>query len=667
MSRVRPSRLPASAIAVAVLMTATGCRPHGREALQRGDQLLEARKPAEAIPLLEVAATDLPGDAQAWNFLGLAYHAAGRRPDALKAYLMALRQDRNLFEAHFNLGSLYFEDGNWAEAERSLRVFLGVEANRNRADAWNLLGQCEAQLRKPEDAERSFTTALKLEPGRADLWTQVGLVQASRRRLPSARQSFQTALKLEASYAPARLNLAVISQQLGDKLGALQGYRTYLELAPNAPNAGDVRAVVRQLEGGLPRAVAPTNMVATGSILAPVPQAVTNAPARTGTMLRPVLSSPRTTSSTPAPTPLTAPLAQRPSMETPAPRPAAGVPVTNLPAPTAKPVVEAKPEIVPVNEAPRLQAARDGVPAVPPTAPALGTPPPIPGTNRTTASPPIETPALVIPDSRPATVTGAAADKESADPSKKPGFWGKVNPVRWGNPVKWFKSDGKPEKALTPLAASPRPEPVRTTNSVAVRAPAPVGIRSNPPVAVPTVATPPPSPAPVVPRYTPRGPGSLAAGDRSAAEVQFTAGLAAYDRKDLAGAVALYQRTTEIDPTFFPARHNLGWAALELGDLPRALLAGETAVQLDPESAPARRLFATALQRANYPADAALQLERLIALEPNDAAGHFTLAGVYARQLGQIAKARVQYLRTLELNPKHPQETAIRVWLANHP
>jgi Flp pilus assembly protein TadD len=71
--------------------------------------------------------------------------------------------------------------------------------------------------------------------------------------------------------------------------------------------------------------------------------------------------------------------------------------------------------------------------------------------------------------------------------------------------------------------------------------------------------------------------------------------------------------------------------------------------------------------RANYPADAALHLERLIALEPNDVAAHFTLAGIYARQLAQPAKARVQYLRTLELNPKHPQEAAIRVWLANHP
>ena len=155
--------------ALVVLVFAAGCQPHGLEALQRGDQLLEARKPAEAIPLLEVAATDLPGDARAWNFLGLAYHAVGRRPDALKAYLMALRQDRNLFDAHFNLGGLYFEDGNWVEAERSLRVFLAVESNRNRAVAWNLLGQCEWQLHKWDDAERSLSTAARLDPNSADI------------------------------------------------------------------------------------------------------------------------------------------------------------------------------------------------------------------------------------------------------------------------------------------------------------------------------------------------------------------------------------------------------------------------------------------------------------------------------------------------------------------
>lgn len=655
MSRVRLSRLPASAIALAVLVTASGCRPHGREALQRGDQLLEARKPAEAIPLLEVAATDLPGDAQAWNFLGLAYHAVGRRPDALKAYLMALRQDRNLFEAHFNLGSLYFEDGNWAEAERSLRVFLGVEANRNRADAWNLLGQCEAQLRKPEDAERSFTTALKLDSNRADLWTQLGLVQVSRRRQPAARQSFQTAVKVDPSYAPARLNLAVISQQLGDKTAALQGYRTYLDLAPTAANAGDVRAMVRQLEGGLPRPVAATNAIVTAPIPAPIPPTTTNSLARAAGLSRPVPVPPRTAAT---PANATSPLAQRPAIETPAPRSvAASDPVTNLPPPSAKPAVEVKPEVVPVVEGPQLQAARDGVRVASFAVPGLVVPPPAPATNRAVPPPSVETTPA------PTESKSSIVDTGSVDPSKKPGFWGKVNPVRWGNPVRWFKADGKTEKAPTPLATAPRPELVRPTNAVAVRAPAPVVIRSNPPVAVAVVTAPPP----VVPRYTPRGPASLLPGDRTAAEAQFSAALAAYDRKEMSSAVALYQRATELDPTFFPARHNLGWAALELGDLSRALLAGEAAVQLDPGSAAAQRLFAVALQRANYPADAAQHLEALIALEPKDAAAHFTLAGVYARQLGQVAKARVQYLRTLELSPKHPQETAIRVWLANHP
>ena len=658
MSRVRLSRLPASAIALAVLVTASGCRPHGREALQRGDQLLEARKPAEAIPLLEVAATDLPGEAQVWNFLGLAYHATGRRPDALKAYLMALRQDRNFFEAHFNLGSLYFEDRNWAEAERSLRVFLGVESNRNRADAWNLLGQCEAQLRKPEDAERSFTTALRLDSNRADLWTQLGMVQVSRRRLPAARQSFQTAVKVDPSYAPARLNLAVISQQLGDKTAALQGYRTYLALAPTAANAGDVRAMVRQLEGGLPRPVAATNAIVTAPIPAPAPPTTTNSLARAAGLSRPVPVPPRA-----AVTPANAasPLAQRPAIEPPAPRPAvASVPVTNLPQPNAKPTVEVKPEIVSVVEGPQLQSARDGVRAVSLPAPAprlVVVPPPAPATNRAVPPPMVETPPA------PTESKSTIVDRGSVDPSKKPGFWGKVNPVRWGNPVKWFKADGKTEKAPTPLTPTPHPEPVRPTNAVVIRASAPVVIRSNPPLAVAVVTAPPP----VVPRYTPRGPASLLPGDRTAAEAQFSAALAAYDRTELSSAVALYQRATELDPTFFPARHNLGWAALELGDLSRALLAGEATVQLDPGSAAAQRLFAVALLRASYPADAAQHLEALIALEPKDAAAHFTLAGVYARQLGQVAKARVQYLRTLELSPKHPQETAIRVWLANHP
>ncbi|HAB18573.1 MAG TPA: hypothetical protein DCE44_19300 [Verrucomicrobiales bacterium] len=49
----------------ALLLLLAGCAPRGAEALRRGDEALSANQPAEAVPLLERAVTDLPTDALA--------------------------------------------------------------------------------------------------------------------------------------------------------------------------------------------------------------------------------------------------------------------------------------------------------------------------------------------------------------------------------------------------------------------------------------------------------------------------------------------------------------------------------------------------------------------------------------------------------------------------
>jgi hypothetical protein len=46
---------------------------------------------------------------------------------------------------------------------------------------------------------------------------------------------------------------------------------------------------------------------------------------------------------------------------------------------------------------------------------------------------------------------------------------------------------------------------------------------------------------------------------------------------------------------------------------------------------------------------------------------HFALANLYSQQLGQPGKARAHYLRLLELDPQHPQATAVRYWLEANP
>src|SRR6266542_3624448 len=143
---------PCSAFILTVLglVLLSGCADPGPRALLQGERLLRGGQSARAIQKLELATRLLPRDARAWNHLGLAYHGAGRREDAVKAYQQALALDRNLAAAHYNLGCLYLEQNNAPAAVAALtsltpriKVFarrsssIRVRPKRGTAWAWS--------------------------------------------------------------------------------------------------------------------------------------------------------------------------------------------------------------------------------------------------------------------------------------------------------------------------------------------------------------------------------------------------------------------------------------------------------------------------------------------------------------------------------------------------
>src|SRR5262245_3491902 len=92
-----------------LLLTATfvvllaACKPPGPKALLDGQRLLEKGRYAEAVERLEVATDLLRTNANAWNYLGIAYHQAGQWTNAIRAYHRALAVSPDLMEARLNL------------------------------------------------------------------------------------------------------------------------------------------------------------------------------------------------------------------------------------------------------------------------------------------------------------------------------------------------------------------------------------------------------------------------------------------------------------------------------------------------------------------------------------------------------------------------------------
>jgi tetratricopeptide (TPR) repeat protein len=147
----------------------------------------------------------------------------------------------------------------------------------------------------------------------------------------------------------------------------------------------------------------------------------------------------------------------------------------------------------------------------------------------------------------------------------------------------------------------------------------------------------------------------------------FAQGVRAQQAHRLTEAMRAYRAATLQDPSLFEAHYNLGLVATEAGNLSLALASYENALAIQPRSLDARYNFALVLKEANCLTDAVNELEKVLASYPNETRAHLALGNLYAQQFGQPAKARQHYLKVLELDPRHPQASPIRFWMAANP
>jgi len=344
-SILNPRFLALAPLALAVFIS--GCSPSGQHALLKGKEFLDRGDYAGAVAQLKIATSLLATNAQAWNYLGLAYHHAGQPADAVVAYQRAFTLDRDLAEAHYNLGCLWLEQ-NKPDAART--EFTAYTLRRSNApEGWLKLGLAQLRTHELTAAEKSFNTALYLNLNNAEALNGLGLAQMQRDRPREAAQEFGAAVKAHPDYAPAILNLATVAQEyLHDNKLALQYYRDYLALTPRQANWNEVNAIASSL--------APPAIVATAKpTLRPAPGSQNAAPA-------PAASETRTQTATAAhpSVPATAQPVVRTEYNPPPPRQEPPAQVVEV---QPEPTIVATPGQTPAKPAPSVYAPAGPVPA----------------------------------------------------------------------------------------------------------------------------------------------------------------------------------------------------------------------------------------------------------------------------------------------------------------
>lgn len=561
-------------LCVTFAVTLTGCRPPGPQALLEGKELIERGQVAEAIERLKTATSLLSTNAQAWNYLGLAYHQAGQTDAAVDAYKKALALDQNLIEVHYNLGCLWLEQNRPDLAKAELTAYTLHRGDKS-PEGWIKLGEAQLDLRDLTGAEKSLNQARQFDAQNPAALNDLGIVQMQRNRATEAAQYFGGAVKAKPDYGPAILNLAIVYQlHLNNRQYALLRYQDYLALKPRPANWEAVDAAARSLQQELSSSATPTTVASR-------PPAPTNTVSQVSASRPANAVASRTNVST-----RTNGSTRTAKVEPPSP---------NNPRSTASGTT-APVEVVQVAPEPVIRSAQD--------------------VGSASAGEPV------------------ISSNSTADASKSDhrGFFSRVNPVNL------FKSSPKTNQGS--VASGTNAQQIAPVN---------------------------PEPRVVYSRYSYRSPKKPKDGDRSAAQKAFAEGSQAQQAKQLPEAVTAYRRATQSDPGYFDAYYNLGVVSVDAGNLPQALLAYETALAIQPDSHDARFNFALVLKRANYPVDAANELEKLLAKSPSDVNAHYAVGNIYAQQLRQAAKAREHYQKVLELSPAFSQAAAIHDWLWANP
>ena len=646
------------------MLLAAGCAPSGPKALLTGERLISVGKFPEAVDELRLAVQLIPDNAQAWNHLGLAHHAAGQPGEASRAYQQATQRNPNLTSAHFNIGVLSLEQNDLPAAVSSLTTFTVLQ--RDSAEGWLKLATAQLRSRQLEAAERSFQNVLRFRPALPEALNGLGLIQVQRRRLRDAVTLFSNALQRKPDYGPALLNLATVSYSY-DRAGSLQRYKGWLannrnsSLAAGVKNLADgietdmaaqraasnqVAAALAQLSKALEATnspvARPTNSFTTlnsKNVIAQAPGASTNVRVKNEPAIAASPASPASALGTPPssnqrPAPI---IGDRASLQVPS-----APPDGKLASPTREVVIadESLPQPAVDRNSPTKEVSKPATEEVKPT------PPEVPDLTKIT-------PPATLPLPKSGEKSGEASLEE------KRTFAQRLNPANW------FRAKPRPSALATPLDGSQRvSRPSAPTNSP------PLVIAKNL-AAAPERVEPAPSPAsidipparPQIPRYNYLSPASPTAGDRPRARQALERGLKAHAGRQLSASLNAYREAVQLDPGYFEAHYNVGLASYEMKDWPASLSAYETALSINPLSLGARFNLALSLERAGYPLDAVAELEKVLQDNPKEANARLSIGKLYAEQLQQPQSAARHFRQLLELEPRHPQAGAIRQWL----
>lgn len=193
--------------------------------LLQASALERLERHAEALSALRAADDLAPGNPRILYRLGNQYQRTGQAEQAVDAYRQAIRRDKKLLPAHFNLGAVLFELGRLDEALDAYEIALepideafrkGQTVDPVNALAYRNLGAIHLQASDFQKAVQAYSKARQLAPSDAQVLYNLGFANYRLSLWDAAREAYESALLQDADLPVAYLHLGQIAVRKGE-------------------------------------------------------------------------------------------------------------------------------------------------------------------------------------------------------------------------------------------------------------------------------------------------------------------------------------------------------------------------------------------------------------------------------------------------------------------
>ena len=158
----------------------------------------------------------------------------------------AIALDPQFVEAHVHLAALLMQRRNFTQAESVLQK--AYEVDPKSVLVLLNLGLTRNRLGKFAEAVPLLREALRLQPGLVAAHSNLGVALVETEKFEEAESELERGAKAgDADELIAQLYLGKLYAQTGKYEKAVAAFELYLQKAPNAPNANDVRELIKKL------------------------------------------------------------------------------------------------------------------------------------------------------------------------------------------------------------------------------------------------------------------------------------------------------------------------------------------------------------------------------------------------------------------------------------